>query len=136
MAAITAPTPRSATDYGRHGSWMQSYANPQFYPLGPRPEGVVLIDVAHALSMQCRHNGRVQRFMFVAEHCVLISRLVSPENVLWGLLHDVTEGCRRSRNSPVSRTTLAEEHDPSHQQDWIWSVSLRLESMSYARRRR
>lgn len=41
--------------------------------------------------MQCRYNGHVQRFMRVAEHCVLVSRLVSPENALWGLLHDATE---------------------------------------------
>lgn len=76
----------------RHrGNWMQTFTGRQFYPMDPRPEDVDVVDIAHALSMQCRYNGHVREFMSVAEHCVLVSRLVPAEHALWGLLHDATE---------------------------------------------
>lgn len=82
---------RPATTVVPRGNWMQTYTGRRFYPLDPRPEDVDIADIAHALSMQCRYNGHVRRFMSVAEHCVLLSRLVAPEHALWALLHDATE---------------------------------------------
>ncbi len=73
------------------GSWMQTYTGRQFFPMDPDPAEVDIRDIAHALSMQCRYNGHVQRFYSVAEHCVLVSRAVPPKHALWGLLHDATE---------------------------------------------
>lgn len=70
---------------------MQTFTGRQFFPMGPRANEVDILDIAHALSMQCRYNGHVQKFMSVAEHCVLVSRLVPDEHALWGLLHDATE---------------------------------------------
>lgn len=73
------------------GHWMQTFTGRQFYPMCPLPQDVDILDIAHSLSMQCRYNGHVHRYMSVAEHCVLVSRLVEPEHALWGLLHDATE---------------------------------------------
>lgn len=73
------------------GNWMQTFTGKQFYPLDPQAQDVNIDDIAHALSMQCRYNGHVKKFYSVAEHCVLISRLVAPEHALWALLHDATE---------------------------------------------
>jgi hypothetical protein len=73
------------------GDWMQTYTGKQFYALDPRPEDIDPHDIAHALSMQCRFNGHVTQFYSVAEHCILLSEAVSPENALWALLHDATE---------------------------------------------
>lgn len=70
---------------------MQTFTGRQFYPLDPRPEHIDIIDIAHSLSMQCRYNGHIHRFYSVAEHCVLASQNVAPENALWALLHDATE---------------------------------------------
>lgn len=73
------------------GDWMQTYTGRAFYPMVPAPEDVDPVDIAHALSLICRYGGHVNHFYSVAEHCVLMSRAVSPENALWALLHDATE---------------------------------------------
>lgn len=73
------------------GDWMQTYSGRRFYPLDPRPDQVDAEDVAHALSLLCRYGGHVSRFYSVAEHCVLMSHAVAPENALAALLHDATE---------------------------------------------
>lgn len=76
---------------GRVGDWMQTHSGGRFYPVDPRPEDIVPEDIAHALSLLCRYGGHVDRFYSVAEHCVLMSRAVAPENALAALLHDATE---------------------------------------------
>ena len=73
------------------GDWMQTFSGGKFYPLSPRVSEVVPADIAHALSLICRFGGHSQSFYSVAEHSILLSRSVSPENALWALLHDATE---------------------------------------------
>lgn len=76
----------------RRGDWMQTYTGRQFWPLDPRVEEVDPLDIARALSHQCRYAGHVNRFYSVAEHCILMS-LVMPtrELALAALLHDAAE---------------------------------------------
>lgn len=73
------------------GDWMQTFTGRAFYPMDPQPEDVIPADIAHALSLICRYGGHTIRFYSVAEHCVLLSYAVRPENALWALLHDATE---------------------------------------------
>lgn len=75
----------------RAGAWMQTYTGGRFWPLDPRPEDVDPRDIAHALSLICRYGGHVRRFYSVAEHCVLMSHAVRPENAAWALLHDAAK---------------------------------------------
>ena len=70
---------------------MQVYSGGRFWPLDPRPDEIHSQDIAHALSLLCRYGGHVDRFYSVAEHCVLMSQAVAPENALAALLHDATE---------------------------------------------
>lgn len=79
------------TETWHRGDWMQTFTGRQFFPLEPRVEDIDILDIAHALSMQCRYNGHVQRFYSVAEHCVLLSHAVDRELALWALLHDAPE---------------------------------------------
>jgi hypothetical protein len=73
------------------GNWMQTYTGKVFYPVAPSVEDIDPVDIAHSLALQCRYGGHVDRFYSVAEHCVLMSQAVSPENALHALLHDATE---------------------------------------------
>lgn len=83
---------------------MQTYTGLKFYPMDPHPEDISSLDIAHSLSLLCRYNGHVQRFMSVAEHCVLMSEAVSPENALWALLHDATEAYVGDMVKPLKRS--------------------------------
>lgn len=72
-------------------NWMQTYGGEPFSPLTATEDDVHITDIAHALGMVCRYAGHCRRFYSVAEHCVILSHTVDPENALWALLHDATE---------------------------------------------
>lgn len=75
----------------RLGNWMQTATGRMFWPLDPRAGEVFIEDIAASLSKQCRFAGHCKAFYSVAEHSVLVSRLVPPEAALHGLLHDASE---------------------------------------------
>lgn len=75
----------------RIGSWMQTFTGRKFFPLDPRIEDIDIRDIAHSLSLTCRYGGHVTEFYSVAEHCVLMSHAVRPENAFWALMHDSAE---------------------------------------------
>lgn len=64
----------------------------RFYLLDDRPE-FRTIEIAHALSMQCRFTGQCERFYSVAEHSVLVSEIMEAngDDPYEGLLHDAAE---------------------------------------------
>jgi hypothetical protein len=93
----------------RRGDWLQTFTGRAFYPLDPRPEDIDPVDVAHALSLLCRYGGHSIRHYSVAEHCVLMSHAVAPENALWALLHDATEAYLVDIPRPL-KSALPEYH--------------------------
>jgi hypothetical protein len=84
-------------------NWLQTYTGRAFPILTPTVEDVDPRDIAHALSMICRYGGHASRFYSVAEHCLLISEAVSPENAAWGLLHDAGEAYLGDVITPLKR---------------------------------
>jgi hypothetical protein len=91
-------------------AWIQTFSGRKFYPLDPDPANIDVRDIAHALSNQCRFSGHTTRFYSVAEHSVLVSRVLqrrgaASEAVLWGLLHDATEAYLVDMPRPL-------KHDP------------------------
>lgn len=77
-------------------SFIQTYTGRAFWPLKPTTEALSVIDIAHALSNQCRYSGHVKFFYSVAQHCCLLAAHVSqrggtPEQCLQILMHDAAE---------------------------------------------
>ena len=62
---------------------------------------VRLPDIAHALSLINRYTGHTLYPYTVAQHSVIVSRLCSPENALWGLMHDASEAYLGDVASPL-----------------------------------
>ena len=80
-------------------------------PLALDPEDVDVVDIAHALSHQCRFSGHVRQFYSVAEHscrvCDLVGELASePYLELWALMHDASEAYLVDLPRPVKHTSV------------------------------
>lgn len=71
--------------------WIQTHCGIAFPLLNPKPEHIVLEDIAHALSQISRFNGHLVRPYTVAEHSINVASILPPEHRLWGLLHDAAE---------------------------------------------
>lgn len=91
----------------RNGDFGLTSSGRRFWPADPRLDDICLDDIAHALSMQCRFAGHCRQFYSVAQHSVLVARLVSPANILVGLLHDATEAYLQDIIRPLKRELRA-----------------------------
>lgn len=89
----------------RKGDWVCTASGIAFYPLDPRPEDVVIEDIAHALAAKGRFGGATRYFYSVAEHSYRVALAVwaaypkrsrvaartAATAALGGLLHDGSE---------------------------------------------
>lgn len=81
-----------------------STANGDFFDyLSPETHDFDIDVIAHALSNICRYGGHSKRFYSVAEHSVLVSRVVPKRLQLCGLLHDASEAYCGDVASPLKR---------------------------------
>ena len=55
--------------------WIQTHCGVRFNPTNPALDAIVIEDIAHALSMQCRFSGHTSEFYSVAQHCVGVSHV-------------------------------------------------------------
>jgi len=72
-------------------AWLQCYSGTRFDLEDPDPSTILIIDIAHSLSNLCRYGGHSDAFYSVAQHSVIVSDIVSPENAFEGLMHDAVE---------------------------------------------
>lgn len=94
----------SSNRFDDNEAWIQTYSGQRFQPLKPNPNAIVIQDIAHALSMQCRFNGHTSVFYSVAQHSVLVSYLCDEQDRLYGLLHDASEYVLGDLASPLKRS--------------------------------
>ena len=76
--------------------YITTYTEKKIDPLMPDAAMFDVRDYAHALSLTCRGNGHVKRFLSVGQHCVwcakeAAARGYSQRVVLACLLHDASE---------------------------------------------
>jgi hypothetical protein len=91
----------------RKSGFTQTYTGLKFYPVEARPEDLRIEDIAHALAIVNRYNGHTPKPYSVAQHSVIVSLEVAPENALWGLLHDASEAYIGDMVSPLKRMMVA-----------------------------
>jgi len=72
-------------------------------PLNLRPEDVDIHDIAWALSQQCRYSGHTEFHYSVAQHSVLVSRLLPRAFKLDGLMHDASEAYLQDVARPLKQ---------------------------------
>lgn len=70
-------------------------------PLDPDPDQIVAADIAHALSNICRYTGHTRDFYSVAQHSVMVAKMVPEEDRLAALLHDASEAYLADVARPV-----------------------------------
>lgn len=93
-----------ATGYDKEVAWIQTRSGRRFTPTKPNPDAIVIQDIAHALSMQCRFTGHCKDFYSVAQHSVLVSYICDSQDALWGLMHDATEAYLIDVPRPLKRS--------------------------------
>lgn len=76
--------------------WLNTATGRRFDFLNPKPEDIDIVDIAVALSHQCRYAGHTREHYSVASHSLIIANTLdlldyAPEVVIWGLLHDAAE---------------------------------------------
>lgn len=111
----------------RKGDWIQTYTGKKFWAFDPKPEEINIVDIAHALSLQCRFNGQCDIFYSVAAHSVNVAEFIAQtyhekdqfylecgidcedekieydDMVLWGLLHDASEAYLPDVPRPIKK---------------------------------
>jgi 5'-deoxynucleotidase YfbR-like HD superfamily hydrolase len=78
----------------RKGDWFQTISGRQFWPLDPSADEVDTLDIAWGLAHSCRYNGHCFRFYSIAQHSVLVARLVDTQDNevrFAALMHDAAE---------------------------------------------
>lgn len=96
--AVPAFTHSDLTDTYKAATFIETYTGRAFWPLDPirSREQLSVIDIAHALSNQCRYSGHVAWFYSVAQHCCLLASWASEHGhdaltCLQILMHDAPE---------------------------------------------
>lgn len=85
-----------------------TYSGVLIEPLDPKPDYILIEDIAHALSNQCRFTGHVRKFYSVGEHSVRVSHWLEGERqgigmAFIGLMHDASEAYLADIARPVKR---------------------------------
>lgn len=93
----------------KSASFIETYTGRAFYPLEPKIEALSIIDIAHALSNQCRYSGHTAFFYPVAQHCSLLADFVvrnggRPIDALQILMHDAAEAYIVDVPRPVKKS--------------------------------
>lgn len=82
--------------YKENPNWIETFTGKKVDPLRLEPNDISLVDIAHSLSLTCRFSGHCRKFYSVADHSLLVYRIVmletrDPMTLLAALMHDAAE---------------------------------------------
>src|SRR5690348_16971168 len=88
------------------GPYLQTVSGRWVNPFDPDPEQLDIGDIARALANICRFGGHARAFYSVAQHSVIVSRLVEErgggaEDAFAALMHDATEAYLGDMPHPI-----------------------------------
>jgi 5'-deoxynucleotidase YfbR-like HD superfamily hydrolase len=82
---------------------IRTYSGQYVNVFDPDPATILIEDIAHALSNQCRYSGHLKHFYSVGQHSLYCSKLAPQHLKLAMLLHDASEAYLVDMPSPVKR---------------------------------
>jgi len=92
-------------------AWIQTFTGKAFPIWDPKPEHIVIEDIAHALSNMCRYGGHTNSFYSVAQHSTLVAGVVGSAGrehnldlLRAALLHDASEAYLVDVPTPIKRS--------------------------------
>jgi len=83
---------------------LTTFGRKRYNFINPTVDAISIHDIAHSLSLLCRYNGHTPQFYSVAEHSVLVSRILPDDLALVGLLHDATEAYVGDMSRPCKKS--------------------------------
>ena len=88
-----------------------TFSKVRFDVLDPKPEDILIEDIAHALSLMTRANGHFSEFFSVAQHCIqcakeAMARNYVPRLCMACLLHDASEAYLSDVTRPVKKNMV------------------------------
>lgn len=86
---------------GEDPVYIHTFSGIAFDLLNPKPEMILIEDIAHSLSLINRYNGAALFPYSVAQHSLYVASLLSEELRLHGLLHDAAEAYIGDMVSPL-----------------------------------
>lgn len=88
-------------------AYIATVTGKKFFLLEPRLEDIDIIDIAHALSLQCRWTGHCRYHYSVAQHSYYCSFLGPDNEAFDRLMHDAPEAYIGDLNRPLKHYTEA-----------------------------
>lgn len=84
--------------------FIRTFSGVEFHFLDPDPDEILLVDIAHALSNNCRFTGHVSRHYSVGEHSIIASEVIEDQSLaLEALLHDASEAYMVDMPKPMKQ---------------------------------
>ena len=108
-------------------NWIQTHTGIPIDPLNPESKRIDFMDIAHALSNQCRFSGHTKFFYSVAQHSVHVSEEVEAMGVMLeiqmlALFHDASEAYLCDMPTPIKNQMPAYKIAEKNIQEMIIST--------------
>jgi 5'-deoxynucleotidase YfbR-like HD superfamily hydrolase len=94
-------------------SRIETFSGLYIDPTDMKMGDIVLVDIAHALSNQCRFSGHTKYHYSVAEHSVIVCDQLKgepPLTRLFALLHDASEAYLQDIPTPLKHSGAFEQY--------------------------